>query len=265
MRILKSPLWPPVCGDGPAHGGLMMKRSTLLGIFLRSLTIQVSFNFWRMQNLGFAFAMLPLIRHREGDQVRVAAFLSSHLQMFNTHPYLASPVIGSVTGIEEDGEAPETVEDLKKVLMGPYAAIGDSFFWGALRSFSGVGAVILAFSETLLAPLAFLLLYTPAQLWVRGMGFLEGYHRRRNGIDFIRGLDLPGAAGRIRFLSLILIGVLAAVAVEMACRSRDFLPEIPARTAALGLLILFSLGVHKGISPVKILYGMTLLCMVISF
>ena len=265
MRILKSPLWPPVCGDGPAHGGLMMKRSTLLGIFLRSLTIQVSFNFWRMQNLGFAFAMLPLIRHREGDQVRVAAFLSSHLQMFNTHPYLASPVIGSVTGIEEDGEAPETVEDLKKVLMGPYAAIGDSFFWGALRSFSGVGAVILAFSETLLAPLAFLLLYTPAQLWVRGMGFLEGYHRRRNGIDFIRGLDLPGAAGRIRFLSLILIGVLAAVAVELACRPRDFLPEIPARAAALGLLILFSLGVHKGISPVKILYGMTLLCMVISF
>ena len=243
----------------------MMKRSTLLGIFLRSLTIQVSFNFWRMQNLGFAFAMLPLIRHREGDQVRVAAFLSSHLQMFNTHPYLASPVIGSVTGIEEDGEAPETVEDLKKVLMGPYAAIGDSFFWGALRSFSGVGAVILAFSETLLAPLAFLLLYTPAQLWVRGKGFLEGYHRRRNGIDFIRGLDLPGAAGRIRFLSLILIGVLAAVAVEMACRPRDFLPEILARAAALGLLILFSLGVHKGISPVKILYGMTLLCMVISF
>ena len=27
----------------------------------------------------------------------------------------------------------------------------------------------------------------------------------------------------------------------------------------------FSLGVRKGISPVKILYGMTLLCMVISF
>ena len=189
MRILKSPLWPPVCGDVPAVGGLMMNGSTLLCIFFRSPTIQVSFNFWRMQNLGFAFAMLPLIRHRKGDQIRVAAFLSSHLQMFNTHPYPASPVIGAVVRIEEEGRTPEAV-DLKKALMGPYAAIGDSFFWGALRSFS---------------------------------------------------------------------------AVEMACRLRDFLPEIPARAAALGLLILFSLGVHKGISSVKILYGMTLLCMVISF
>ena len=125
--------------------------------------------------------------------------------------------------------------------------------------------MIVAFTGTLTAPLAFLLLYSPFHLWVRGKGFLEGYRRGKSGIDFIRGLDLPGAAGRIRFLSLILIGVLAAVAVEMACRPRDFLPEIPARAAALGLLILFSLGVHKGISPVKILYGMTLLCMVISF
>jgi PTS system mannose-specific IID component len=242
----------------------MMNGSTLLGIFFRSLTIQVSFNFWRMQNLGFAFAMLPLIRHREGDQVRVAAFLSSHLQMFNTHPYLASPVIGSVTGIEEDGGVPETVEDLKRVLMGPYAAIGDSFFWGALRSFSAVGAVIVAFTGTLTAPLAFLLLYTPAQLWVRGMGFLEGYHRRRNGIDFIRGLDLPGAAARVRFLSLILIGVLAAVAMDMACRPWNFLPVIPARAAALILLILIFLGIRRGISPVQVLYGMTLLSMVLS-
>jgi len=264
MRILKSPLWPPVCGDVPAVGGLMMNGSTLLGIFFRSLTIQVSFNFWRMQNLGFAFAMLPLIRHREGDQVRIAAFLSSHLQMFNTHPYLASPVIGAVVRIEEEGRTSEAV-DLKKALMGPYAAIGDSFFWGALRSFSAVGAVIVAFMGTLTAPLAFLLLYNPFHLWVRGKGFLEGYRRGKSGIDFIRGLDLPGAAGRIRFLLLILIGILAAVAVEMACRPRDFLPEIPARAAALGLLILFSLGVHKGISPVKILYGMPLLCMVISF
>jgi mannose PTS system EIID component len=242
----------------------MMKRSTLFLIFLRSLTIQVSFNFWRMQNLGFAFAMLPMIRQQDGDRMRIAASLASHLQMFNTHPYLAAPVIGAVVRIEEEGRTPEAV-DLKTTLMGPYAAIGDSFFWGALRSFSAVGAVIIAFTGILAAPLAFLLLYSPFHLWVRGKGFLEGYRRGKNGIDFIRGLDLPGAAGRIRLLSLIPIGVLAAVAVEMALQPWNFLPEIPARAAALCLLILFSLGIHKGISPVKILYGMTLLCMVISF
>ena len=218
-----------------------------------------------MQNLGFAFAMFPLIAEQRKDRKESEVFLARHLQMFNTHPYLVSSVIGSVARIEEEAGRSESAEDLKKALMGPYAAIGDSFFWGALRSFSAVGAVIVAFMGTLTAPLAFLLLYNPFHLWVRGKGFLEGYRRGKSGIDFIRGLDLPGAAGRIRFLLLILIGILAAVAVEMACRPRDFLPEIPARAAALGLLILFSLGVHKGISPVKILYGMPLLCMVISF
>jgi PTS system mannose-specific IID component len=161
------------------------------------------------------------------------------------------------------------VEDLKKVLMGPYAAIGDSFFWGALRSFSGVGAVILAYSEILWAPLAFLLLYTPAQLWVRGMGFFEGYRRRRNGIDFIRRLDLPGAAGKVRLLLLILIGVLASVAVEMAGRLPKYvLPEIPSMASSVILILAFLgvfLGIRKGISQVKILYGMAILCMVVSF
>jgi len=242
----------------------MMKRSTLLGIFLRSLTIQASFNFWRMQNLGFAFAMLPMIRRQEGDQIRIAASLASHLQMFNTHPYLVAPVIGTVVRLEEEGRISEAT-DLKKALMGPYAAIGDSFFWGALRSFSAVGAVIVALTGTLTAPFAFLLLYSPFHLWVRGKGFLEGYRRGKSGIDFIRRLGLPEAAGRFRFLSLILIGILSAAVVEMACRPLDFLPKIPTSAAALGLFILFSLGVHKGISPVKILYGMTLLCMVISF
>jgi hypothetical protein len=98
------------------------------------------------------------------------------------------------------------------------------------------------------------------------MGFLEGYRRRRNGIDFIRELDLPGAAGKVRLLLPILIGVLAAVAVEMTCRlPQHVLPEIPLRAAAAVFLILTFLGVRKGISQVKILYGMAIICMVISF
>jgi mannose/fructose/N-acetylgalactosamine-specific phosphotransferase system component IID len=246
-----------------AGNGLMMNRSTLFGIFLRSLTIQVSFNCWRMQNLGFAFAMLPLIRRQDGDPARIAASLARQLQMINTHPYMASPMIGAVARIEEEGLATEAVA-LKEALMGPYAAIGDSFFWGALRSFSAVGAVIVAFTGTFPAALAFLLLYSPAHLWVRGMGFFEGYRLGKNGINFIRGQDLPRVTVWVRFLLLILIGVLAAVAMDMASRPWNLLPLIPARAAALILLVLIFWGVRKGISAVQVLYGMTLLSMVLS-
>lgn len=241
-----------------------MKGSTLFTIFIRSLTVQVSFNFRRMQNLGFAFAMSPLIAEQRKDRGETEVFLARHLQMFNTHPYLVSAVIGSVARIEEEVCTAESAEDLKKALMGPYAAIGDSFFWGALRSFSAVGAVILALAGTLMAPLAFLLLYTPAHLWVRVKGFLEGYRCGRNGIDFVRALDLPEESVKIRYLSLILIGSLAAVAVDAACRSWHLPPEIPGGAVGSVLLLLVFAAVHRGISSVKILYGMSLLCMVLS-
>lgn len=168
--------------------------------------------------------------------------------------------------MEEEGAAPQGVQDLKNALMGPYAAIGDSFFWGALRSVSSVGAVILALSGTLLAPLFFLLVYTPAQWWVRGAGFLEGYRLRRNGIDFIRKLDLPETTGKARWLLLILTAVLAAIAVETAGRlSQPLLPGIPWNIVAALVFLLVFLGVRRGISQVRILYGMAIICIMVSF
>ena len=231
-------------------------------MFLRSLTIQASFNFTRMQSLGFAFALLPLTR-RECDPRTTHGVAERHLQMFNTHPYLTALVIGAVARIEEEGDT-TAADHLKKAVMGPYAAIGDPFFWGALRPFSAVVAVILALKGFLLAPLAFLLLYDPAHAWVRGKGFIEGYRLGKGSIEFIRGMNLPAVTGRIRFLSLILIGILAAMAAEMAFHSWTFLPEIPVKAVALGLTILCFMGVRRGISPVRILYGVTLLCMALS-
>jgi mannose PTS system EIID component len=250
----------PHCDDFP-YEGFFVNRSGLINIFLRSLTIQASFNFKRMQNLGFAFTILPQIY--KCDQQRVADSLVRYLQMFNTHPYLAAAVIGSVVRLEEEGDRVEA-DHLKKAVMGPYAAIGDSFFWGALRLFSAVCAVILAHQGFLLAPLAFLLFYDPAHLWVRLKGFFEGYRHGSHSIDFIRRLDLPGLTGRIRVLSLILSGVLAAVVVEMAYSRLGFLPEVPVKVVALSLILLSFLGIRRGISPLKILYGMSFLCMVLS-
>jgi PTS system mannose-specific IID component len=229
---------------------------------LRSLTIQASFNFVRMQSLGFAFAMLPLIR-RECDPGRLAESLKRHLQMFNTNPYFTAPVIGSVARVEEDGDT-AAADHLKKAVMGPYAAIGDPFFWGALRPFSSVVAVTLALKGFLLAPLAFIFLYDPAHVWVRGKGFIEGCRLGKRSIEFIRELNLPAVTGRIRFLSLILIGILSAVAVETAYRPWTSLPEIPVKAVALALIILCFIGVRRGISAVWILYGAALLCMALS-
>jgi PTS system mannose-specific IID component len=240
----------------------MMRRSTLLAVFLRSLTVQVSFNFWRMQNLGVAFAMVPVIR-LQGDPKRRAELAAGHLQMFNTHPYMVTPVAGAVARLEEEGNGSEAA-GLKKALMAPYAAIGDSFFWGALRSFSAVAALIASRAGFWPALLTFLILYSPAHLWVRTRGFREGYLRGKNSIDFIRELALPALSGRIRLFTLILIAVFTALALDAASRSWAFLPPGVALAMAMAAFVLCFFAIRRGISAVKILYGAGLLCMVLS-
>ena len=78
-----------------------MKRHDLINVFLRSLFIQVSLNFRGMQNLGFAFAIVPVVSRFRNDKPRIAGMLARHLQSFNTHPYLAGSIIGSVVRLEE--------------------------------------------------------------------------------------------------------------------------------------------------------------------
>ena len=74
------------------------------------------------------------------------------------------------------------VPRLKQSLMASYAAIGDIFFWGALRPFASIFAVILIYMGLIIAPVAFLLIYTPAHFWIRLKGFIEGYRQGKKGI-----------------------------------------------------------------------------------
>ena len=161
-----------------------------------------------MQGLGFAYAVCPLAEESEPGSPEPSALLARHLQRFSTHPYLAAPIIGSVSRLETEKRSAETA-DLKDALMGPYAAIGDPFFWGSLRPFAGVASVCLAIKGFCAAPLVFLVLYNPAHLWVRLRGFIEGWKRGAEGVEFVRRLDLPGKSGGIRWCSPVLLGCAA--------------------------------------------------------
>lgn len=239
----------------------------MVRVFLRSLLIQSSLNFWRMQNLGFAFASIPLVRKLGKNRRQISNMLTRYLQFFSTHPYMSGPVLGSVLRLEEDffedGNCPEA-DKLKKVFMGPYAAVGDSFFWGSLKPFSAVVGVALAIKGLLVAPLIFLLIYNPIHIWVRLKGFVEGYSKGREGVDFIRMTDLPRMSRRIRWLSAIFLGVLAYVISTAYSYPCEWYFEISAKIFMLIVVLLCFFVIKKGISPLNILYGMTILFFVIS-
>lgn len=213
-----------------------------------------------MQNLGFAFSLLPLVG-RLSTKDQAAAFLSRHLLLFNTHPYLAGAIIGSIAHMErteadEEGKDRE-IGSVKNALMGPYAAMGDSFFWGALKPLAAVFSVLLALQKSLLAPFAFLLVFDPVHLWIRAGGFMEGYRRGKAGIDFIRRLDLPRHTALVRWISLMGLGCVAAVLSHFDhIRTPGFPILVMTKGFFLCMVLLCSWGMKKGISQVTMLYSL---------
>lgn len=81
---------------------LQLTKSDRKKVWWRSTFLQGSWNFERMQNLGWAYTLIPAIKKlytKKEDQI---AALERHLEFFNTHPYVAAPVMGVTLALEEE-------------------------------------------------------------------------------------------------------------------------------------------------------------------
>lgn len=161
------------------------------GVFLRSNLFQGSWNFERMQALGFCFSMIPVIRrlYPENSEERKQA-IKRHLEFFNTHPYVAAPVLGVTMAMEEQRANGADIDDgaingIKVGLMGPLAGVGDPIFWGTVRPvFAALGAGI-AMSGSLLGPILFFILFNLVRLLTRYYGVSYGY---KKGLDIVHDM-----------------------------------------------------------------------------
>jgi len=217
-----------------------------------------------MQNLGFAFAILPLIRRMGKDEKSISSFLVRHLEYFNTHPYLSGAVLGSVIRLETANghhDHASEISRLKKSLMGPYAAIGDSFFWGSLRPLAGITAAAVAYQGFVWGPFVLLLLFDPLQIWIRLKGFLEGYRQGWQGITYIQSWDLPQLARFMRWGTVFCLAVAAAWLGQGIANAYPGIWMQPLVSIAVLTAVLLSfLAMERGLSPLTILYGMTAGC-----
>ena len=116
-----------------------------------------------MQSIGFAYAIEPVLRKLYPDPAEYESRIRLHLEYFNTQPFLASYILGAVIRMEEDRamgrDAGDDVPGLKATLMAPLGALGDSFFWGALKPLAAIVAVALLMTGYWWAPLVFLAFY----------------------------------------------------------------------------------------------------------
>ena len=125
-----------------------LTKQDRLKVMLRSQFLQGSWNYERMQNGGWAFSLIPALKKLYPNPEDSKAALKRHLEFFNTHPYIASPILGVTLALEEDraNGAPiddATIQGVKVGMMGPLAGIGDPVFWFSCNRFNHWTIVLL--------------------------------------------------------------------------------------------------------------------------
>jgi PTS system mannose-specific IID component len=138
-----SAAWLAVGGDRPSPAlveerapGKRVPKRVLRGAWWRWLMfLHASYNYERLQGLGFAHAMKPVIEYLYATAAERAAALKRHLVFFNSEPQVGALVPAVVIAMEEERASgadisDEAINGIKSGLMGPLAGVGDSLIQG---------------------------------------------------------------------------------------------------------------------------------------
>lgn len=236
-----------------AEEKITLSKRDRLAVAWRSTFIQGSWNYERMQNVGWAYAMIPAIKKLYKSKEDRASALKRHLEFFNTHPYVASPIIGVTLALEEERANGAPIDDtaiqgVKVGMMGPLAGIGDPVFWFTVRPILGALGASLAMSGNILGPILFFVLWNVirmAFLWyTQEFGYKAGSAITQ---DLSGGLlkDITKGAS---ILGMFILAVLVERWVSI-----KFVLELPAKKLAKGAYINFPNGPVSGEQLQKIL------------
>ena len=215
-------------------------------VWWRSTFLQGSWNYERMQNLGWAYAMIPAIKRLYTQKDDQAAALERHLEFFNTHPYVASPILGVTLALEEERANGAAIDDaaiqgVKIGMMGPLAGIGDPVFWFTVRPILGALGASLALSGNIMGPIIFFFgwnIIRMAFLWyTQEFGYKAGSEITKDMSGGILQDITKGAS----ILGMFILAVLVQRWVSMT-----FTVDLPAKQLSEGAYIVFPEGTVTG-------------------
>ncbi|MGG5252416.1 PTS system mannose/fructose/sorbose family transporter subunit IID [Neobacillus sp. SM06] len=192
---------------------LKLSKKDRISVWWRSTFIQGSWNYERMQNGGWAFSMIPAIKKLYKTKEDRADALKRHLEFFNTHPYVASPVIGVTLALEEERANGAPVDDtaiqgVKVGMMGPLAGIGDPVFWFTVRPILGALAASLALTGNILGPILFFVLWNLIRMGFTWYTQEFGYKAGSKISDDLSGGLLRDITKGASILGMFILGAL---------------------------------------------------------
>jgi PTS system N-acetylgalactosamine-specific IID component len=230
----------------------------------RSLLLQASFNYERMQACGWLYGMIPALEKIHQDKKDLASSMKMHMEFFNTHPFLVTFIMGIVTAMEENKEEQETIRGIKVATMGPLGGIGDAMFWlTALPITAGIGAS-LGMEGNIMGPIIFLVLFNIIHFGLRFGLMSYGYntgvkavHSLKENTKYVSraanivGLTVIGAL-IASYINLKIPLVITAGQAKVALQA-DVLDKILPNMLPLGYTILMYYLLKKNYSPVKLI------------
>lgn len=188
-------------------------KKDLRAVWWRSTFLMGAWNYERMQNIGWAFSMVPAIKRLYHTKADRAAAMHRHLEFFNTHPYVAAPILGVEIALEEQRANgadinDEAISGVKVGMMGPLAGVGDPVFWGTLRPVIGAFAASLALSRNVLGPILFFVIWNVLRMsftwFTQNMGYTQGTNITQNLAGGMMQKITQGAS----ILGMFIMGVL---------------------------------------------------------
>lgn len=233
----------------------------------RSLALQASFNYERMQAGGWLYTILPALRkiHKNSDDLKNSMHM--HMEFINVHPFDVTFLSGLVLAMEKGKENISTIRSVKVALMGPLGGIGDALFWLTLLPIcAGIGAS-LALENSFFGPIIFLLMFNLVHFGLRFGLAHYGYHAGTSALPLLK-THTKRISHAASIVGMTVIGALVASYVHLStpleinagkahiALQADVLDKLMPNLLPLGFTLIVYYLMKRNFSPVKLI-GLT--------
>ncbi|MDE5139199.1 PTS system mannose/fructose/sorbose family transporter subunit IID [Paenibacillus larvae subsp. larvae] len=242
----------------------VLTKKDLNKMVWRSLLLQASFNYEKMQACGWLYSILPGLKKIHKKKQDLSQSMKSHMEFFNTHPFLVNIIMGIVLAMEEKKQNRNTIRAIRVAMMGPLGGIGDALFWLTLLPICvGIGAS-LGQDGNPMGAVIFLIIFNIVHFGLRFGLMHYGYNTGTNAISSLKentkkvshaasivGLTVVGAL-IASFVKVQTSFVIHAGQAEIALQ-KDLLDKIMPNILPLGYTLLMYFLLKKGLSPVMLI------------
>ena len=183
------------------HIGADLTKKDINRVAWRSMLLQASFNYERMQASGWLYGLLPALKKIHTNKRDLARAMKGHMGFFNTHPFLVTFDVNSI-------------QSTKIAVGAPLGGIGDAMFWLTLLPICGGIGASLALQGSILGAVVFIVLFNVVHL---GLRFGLAHYAYRMGVAAIplikANTKKVGHAASI--VGMTVIGALVATYVRL--------------------------------------------------